>query len=198
MEALGPRIKQLRQHANLNKAALARKVGVSDVTISYWESGAIKQIGHERLVALAEALQCPLSQLLEGDDTSRATPLYLHGKPPAPWLAPSANRITLPAELVAGDEWQDDCYLITPAPGERFDFLAPGDLAAISPADAFDRAGRYLIEDDRKLTIAYLERNSQGELQRHGEAADETGSSSMDGTQRVVGKVLARWRRERL
>ena len=56
MESLGSRIKQLRLRAKLNKAALARKVGVSDVTISYWESGAIKQIGHERLVALADAL----------------------------------------------------------------------------------------------------------------------------------------------
>ena len=58
MESLGSRIKQLRLRAKLNKAALARKVGVSDVTISYWESGAIKQIGHERLVALADALDC--------------------------------------------------------------------------------------------------------------------------------------------
>ncbi|WP_035590780.1 helix-turn-helix domain-containing protein, partial [Halomonas sp. KM-1] len=66
MDSLGNRIKQLRLQANLNKAALARKVGVSDVTISYWESGAIKQIGHERLVALADALGCTLGQLLEG------------------------------------------------------------------------------------------------------------------------------------
>ena len=36
--------------AGLSKAALARRVGVSDVTISYWESGTIKQIGHERLL----------------------------------------------------------------------------------------------------------------------------------------------------
>ena len=34
MESLGSRIKQLRLRAKLNKAALARKVGVSDVTIS--------------------------------------------------------------------------------------------------------------------------------------------------------------------
>ncbi|WP_163576335.1 helix-turn-helix domain-containing protein [Halomonas faecis] len=197
MDALGPRIKQLRQRANLNKAALARKVGVSDVTISYWESGAIKQIGHERLVALAEALQCPLSQLLEGDDNGRTTPLYLHGKQPVPWLNPTANRITFPGELIASGDWQSDCYLITPAPGEHFDFLAPGDLAAVRPTDTFDQAGRYLIEDNEGLTIAHLERNGQGELQRRGEASSGTESLPMGAAQRVVGKLLARWCPER-
>ncbi len=86
MDSLGNRIKQLRLQANLNKAALARKVGVSDVTISYWESGAIKQIGHERLVALADALGCTLGQLLEGETQLVTTPLYLRGQPPAPWF----------------------------------------------------------------------------------------------------------------
>src|SRR5690554_8170575 len=88
MDSLGPRIKELRLEASLNKAALARKVGVSDVTISYWESGAIRQIGHERLVALAQALGCPLSRLLEGDSGSRTVPLYLGTPPPPPPPAP--------------------------------------------------------------------------------------------------------------
>src|SRR5690554_7206797 len=89
MDSLGPRIKELRLEASLNKAALARKVGVSDVTISYWESGAIRQIGHERLVALAQALGCPLSRLLEGDSGSRTVPLYLGTPPPPPLPGPA-------------------------------------------------------------------------------------------------------------
>src|SRR5690554_7235632 len=91
MDSLGPRIKELRLEASLNKAALARKVGVSDVTIYYWESGAIRQIGHERLVALAQALGCPLSRLLEGDSGSRTVPLYLGTPPPSPWRDPTAR-----------------------------------------------------------------------------------------------------------
>src|SRR5690554_7510163 len=100
MDSLGPRIKELRLEASLNKAALARKVGVSDVTISYWESGAIRQIGHERLVALAQALGCPLSRLLEGDSGSRTVPLYLGTPPPRPRPGPPPG--PLPAPLLPG------------------------------------------------------------------------------------------------
>ncbi|WP_163560454.1 helix-turn-helix domain-containing protein [Halomonas sp. NO4] len=194
MDSLGPRIKQLRQKANLNKAALARKVGVSDVTISYWESGAIKQIGHERLVALAEALQCPLSQLLEGDEAARIAPLYLTGKPPAPWLNPKTHRITFPGELLIDSDWGGDCYLITPAPGERFDFLDAGDLAAVGPTEVFDHAGRYLVEDADGLSIAHLERDDQGRLQRRSE---HSAARPLEESERVVGKLLTRWRPER-
>ena len=121
MDSLGPRIKELRLEANLNKAALARRVGVSDVTISYWESGAIKQIGHERLVALAQALGCPLSRLIESEERGRASPLYLRRLPPAPWQDPGARAIELPFELVPAQRWEGECYLLTPAPGEPFD-----------------------------------------------------------------------------
>lgn len=197
MDSLGPRIKQLRQQANLNKAALARKVGVSDVTISYWESGAIKQIGHERLVALAEALQCPLSRLLDGDDAVFVAPLYLHRYQPAPWLDPAANRITFPGELLAGTDWPGDCYLITPAPGERFDFLAEGDLAVVGPTETFDRPGRYLLEEGERLFIAQLERNERGELLCSGEQ-DDDGPHPLTENQRVVGKLLIRWHPEAL
>ncbi|WP_228716913.1 helix-turn-helix domain-containing protein [Billgrantia pellis] len=177
MDSLGPKIKQLRLKADLNKAALARKVGVSDVTISYWESGAIKQIGHARLVALAEALDCPLSQLLTSDDVGSSSALYLYGKPPAPWLAPNANRIVLPVDLISRYDWHGDCYLVTPAPGEHFDFLDTGDLAAFGPTDACDEPGHYLIEGENRLYIDQLEMDA--------------GLKEGD---RVVGRLLARWR----
>ncbi|TFH86437.1 helix-turn-helix domain-containing protein [Billgrantia azerbaijanica] len=195
MDSLGPRIKQLRQEANLNKAALARKVGVSDVTISYWESGAIKQIGHERLVALAEALQCPLSRLLEGDDAVLVAPLYLRGERPVPWLNPAANRITFPGVLLANVDWPGDCYLITPAPGERFDFLATGDMAAVGPTETFDQPGRYLVEDRERLFIAHLERDASGELLCCGESTPDA-LRPLEASQRLVGKLLTRWRPE--
>src|SRR5690554_2443100 len=118
MDSLGPRIKELRLEASLNKAALARKVGVSDVTISYWESGAIRQIGHERLVALAQALGCPLSRLLEGDSGSRTVPLYLGTHPPAPWQDPAAGPTALPLQPVPPQPWAGEGYPPTPPPRE--------------------------------------------------------------------------------
>lgn len=196
MKSLGPRIERLRLQANLNKAALARKVGVSDVTISYWESGAIKQIGHERLVALAEALGCPLSRLLEGDDTAPPTPLLLLGQSALPWLDPSAHRATLHSHLLPGMDWCGDCYLVTPGPGERFEFLADGDLAAIGPTDTFDHPGRYLIEGLDGLFIGQLEQGEGGELLCSGESTLSRQRQPLEATDRLVGKMLARWRPE--
>src|SRR5690554_7459916 len=120
MDSLGPRIKELRLEASLNKAALARKVGVSDVTISYWESGAIRQIGHERLVALAQALGCPLSRLLEGDSGSRTVPLYLGTHPPAPRPDPPPRPLPPPLAPGPAPPWGGGGYLPTPPPRQPF------------------------------------------------------------------------------
>ncbi|WP_242597570.1 helix-turn-helix domain-containing protein [Billgrantia antri] len=196
MDSLGQRIKRLRLQANLNKAALARKVGVSDVTISYWESGAIKQIGHERLVALADALGCSLGQLLEGDAKLTPTPLYLRGQPPVPWLDSNANQFTLSNEILAGVDWQGECYLVTPAPGERFDHLDSGDLAAFGPTESCDQPGHYLIEGAGGLYIGQLEYGESGELLCRGGKDATAAPAPLETTERVVGRLLARWRKD--
>ncbi|MGR4069061.1 helix-turn-helix domain-containing protein [Halomonas sp. LR3S48] len=196
MDSLGERIKHLRLEASLNKAALARKVGVSDVTISYWESGAIKQIGHERLVALADALGCSLARLLESDARLTPTPLYLRGQPPVPWLEPNANRFTLSNELLAGVDWQGECYLVTPAPGERFNYLDSGDLAAFGPTESCDQPGRYLIEGAGGLYIGQLEHGESGELLFSSDKDDTAVPTPLEATERVVGRLLARWRKD--
>ncbi len=195
MDTLGSRIKELRLEANLNKAALARKVGVSDVTISYWESGAIRQIGHERLVALAQALNCPLSRLLE-ESGAQAAPLYLRSRPPLPWQDGQQKGIDLPLEMVPDQRWDGACHLVTPMPGEHFDFLAQGDLVAIAPSDIFRQPGLYLIDDDGTLTIRRVDQGPTGELMCQRENSDET----MPWTPacRLVGKLVAHWRAQLL
>lgn len=65
IQDIAERIRQLREAAGLNKAELARRIGVSDVTVTYWERGSIKQIGHERLMSLASALEITVSELLD-------------------------------------------------------------------------------------------------------------------------------------
>lgn len=191
MDTLGPRIKELRLEAKLNKAALARRVGVSDVTISYWESGAIRQIGHERLVALAQALNCPLSQLLE-ETGAQASPLYLRSRPPLPWQDGRQKGIDLPIEMVPGQRWDGDCHLVTPAPGEHFDYLVEGDLVAIAPSDIFRQPGLYLIDDDGTLAIRRVDQGPTGELMFQREIRHE----AMPWTPacRLVGKLVAHWR----
>ena len=191
MDSLGPRIKELRLEASLNKAALARKVGVSDVTISYWESGAIRQIGHERLVALAQALGCPLSRLLEGDSGSRAAPLYLGTHPPAPWQDPAAGPIELPFELVPSQQWEGECYLLTPTPGEPFDFLAEGDLIAVAPTETFRQPGLYLVERKGRHCIRRVSQGEDGRLQFSTQEGAEVAGDTPDTL--LLGKLVGRW-----
>ena len=64
MSLLATQITTRRKAAGLTKAALAERIGVSDVTISYWESGAIKQMGYERLMAVAEVFDCTVSEMI--------------------------------------------------------------------------------------------------------------------------------------
>lgn len=62
---LKEKIKKHRLRLKLNKAQLAREVNVTDVTVSYWESGAIKQIGSGKLISLASVFGMSVSELLE-------------------------------------------------------------------------------------------------------------------------------------
>ncbi|MDN6315325.1 MAG: helix-turn-helix domain-containing protein, partial [Halomonas sp.] len=153
MESLGARIKHFRLKARLSKAALARHVGVSDVTVSYWESGTIKQIGHERLVALADALNCPLTALLEGDSSAPLAALWHTG--PLPWEQRQATP-TDPGTLSLDVPWQGNAFLATPAPNTRFAPLKTGDLALLGPTTRFHHAGHYLIQRDDTTEITQL------------------------------------------
>ncbi|MDR5904413.1 helix-turn-helix transcriptional regulator [Franzmannia qiaohouensis] len=194
MQALGPRIKQLRLEAGLNKAALARLVGVSDVTISYWESGAIKQIGHERLVALANAFGYPLDELLSDRAPETARIFTLTATPPAPWEAHPRQHVSLPASMLDDTHLSAECYLVTAGTGEKIDFLEVGDLAAIAPLATFQRPGLYLIEHQQRLMIRQLQQGPTGELLmlRSGQALGE--AATADASLRLYGKVQARWR----
>ncbi|WP_110687977.1 helix-turn-helix domain-containing protein [Salinicola aestuarinus] len=202
MDGLGPRIKQLRLQAGLSKAALARRVGVSDVTISYWESGTIKQIGHERLVSLTSALDCSLRELLDEDamNAIAGTPsqagcqvLSLKADRPAPWERGESSD----GELSTAQLLMENSQMVTPAEGEVFDFLVEGDLAAISPTENFQQDGLYLIEREGSLAIQYLERLASGRMRVSGEQLDGASVENIRNPPfRVLGQVRARWRRQ--
>ncbi|MGO1872293.1 MULTISPECIES: helix-turn-helix domain-containing protein [Halomonas] len=68
MTTLGNLIREHRLEKGFNKAELARQIGVSDVSVSYYESGAIKQIGHERLGRLVQVLDISLYDVLGIDE----------------------------------------------------------------------------------------------------------------------------------
>ncbi|MCK0767954.1 helix-turn-helix domain-containing protein [Chromohalobacter canadensis] len=207
MDALGPRIKQLRIDAGLSKAALARRVGVSDVTISYWESGTIRQVGHERLIALAEALHCPLERLLEDgtavststasqriteDVAGNARLLALHTMPPVPWEAHTLAA-PLPSSGTSIDALVRGCYLVTPGTGETLSYLEEGDIAAILPTSHFRQEGLYLLEWRHALTIQHLSQPDPETLH----IVDPSHRTTVDPNQpfpfRIAGRLQARW-----
>ncbi len=198
MDALGSRIKQLRLQASLSKAALARRVGVSDVTISYWESGTIKQIGHERLLALADALHCRLGDLLEGTPAPppQVGVLYMQVRQPAPWLRQSGTFVPLLGGLPL-PKLTAECHLVTPANGEHFDFLAEGDLAAVLPLNDFGRDGLYVLERFGQLVIRHLSQTTGGISVRDESQRLETApQGALPFT--LVGQIQARWRLDNL
>ncbi|WP_420852760.1 helix-turn-helix domain-containing protein [Salinicola acroporae] len=186
----------------MSKAALARRVGVSDVTISYWESGTIKQIGHERLVALTSALSCSIKQLLDDDVlnamavdsqmSSRAV-LSIHSHLAAPWEQQQAE----PDAMSTLQLLTQDCHLVTPAENESFDFLFEGDLAAVLPCDKFQQDGLYLLEREGILQIQYLEHLASGRMRVSGEQLHGvTVESVRHPPFRIVGYIRARWSRQ--
>lgn len=155
METLGSRIQRLRLRAKLSKAKLAREIGVSDVTISYWETGAIKQIGHKNLLALADALGCSLATLLEGDNIPPLPTLNSTG--PLPWEQPSAKPIdaanwSVPLNM----PWQQPAFITTVEPKARFAPVKAGDLALLGPTDTFLQAGYYVVTQGPRNKIQHF------------------------------------------
>lgn len=66
--SLGQFIKEKRIENNLSLEQLGKKIGVSKMTISRWESGEIKNMGADKIEKLASALDVPIIALFNGFD----------------------------------------------------------------------------------------------------------------------------------
>ena len=64
-ETLRERITRLREEAGMSKRELAKRVGVSDVAVSYWENGESKTIYHDNLMKIAHTFNMTVSELLD-------------------------------------------------------------------------------------------------------------------------------------
>ena len=73
MSTINERIKERRQSLNMTLVELADAVGVRDATVQRYESGAIKNISHEMVCKLSEALQCSPAYLMgwESDEAHK-------------------------------------------------------------------------------------------------------------------------------
>ncbi|ARS53629.1 helix-turn-helix domain-containing protein [Kushneria konosiri] len=178
MNELGERIRKLREQCGLSKAELARRVGVSDVTISYWENGTIKRVGHSRLEPLARALRCSIAHLLgkarETSDGSHAIvlslPLYpLTASPET--IGISAMPIShLSMGFIDNELIRKDDYLLIPQKLEHFDFCPQGTLMLARKCARFDGNGLYLVEKNARLMIKRVEQDFDMTLNIFGDA----------------------------
>lgn len=57
-------LKVRREALGMNKTSLAEKVGVTDVSIGYWEKGSVHNVGHLNLLNLAWALNTSVGALI--------------------------------------------------------------------------------------------------------------------------------------
>ena len=73
MSTINERIKEQRLKLNMTLVELADAVGVRDATVQRYESGAIKNISHEMICKLSEALHCSPAYLMgwETDDVHK-------------------------------------------------------------------------------------------------------------------------------
>ena len=61
-------IKMRRLELNMTMKELAQKVGVSEGTISRWESGDIENMKRDKIAALARALEVPPAVLMDWEE----------------------------------------------------------------------------------------------------------------------------------
>src|SRR5258707_3677138 len=86
LDAVGPRLRSLRQRRGATLAELSETTGISVSTLSRLESGG-RRPTLELLLALARAHQVPLDELVgapPGDPRVRARPVPRNGRTPVP------------------------------------------------------------------------------------------------------------------
>jgi transcriptional regulator with XRE-family HTH domain len=110
VDAVGQRLRSLRQQRQLSLAGLSATTGISTSTLSRLESGGRKPT-LELLLALARAYQVPLDDLVgappAGDPRVRMPPFRRHGRTLIPLTqrpgGPRAYKIVVPPAAADGD-----------------------------------------------------------------------------------------------
>lgn len=80
MSVFSVRLKKRRDELDLTLAQIADQVGVTEATVQRWESGSIKNLKHERIGKLAEALHVTPAYLMGWSDS------YATNLPPLPGM----------------------------------------------------------------------------------------------------------------
>lgn len=170
--ALGDMIKKRRAELNMTLLDVAKKVNVSEATVQRWESGNIKNLRHERISMLADALECSPAYLMEwGIEEAPSLDLTSYGLEPMPAMRklPLLGTIACGEPILAQDNIE--AYINVPE-GVRADFLLrckgdsmvnarikDGDIVFIrqQPQVENGEIAAVLIEDEATLKRVYYD-----------------------------------------
>lgn len=87
---MGKKLRELRDARGLTQREVANAVGVTEATVSRWESGHINNMRRDKIESLAKVLQVSPLVIMGRDDESPAPPA---AQPPtAPYRAPLTER----------------------------------------------------------------------------------------------------------
>ncbi|MFC0268017.1 helix-turn-helix domain-containing protein [Kushneria aurantia] len=183
MKDLGRRIRERREACGLSKAELARQVGVSDVTISYWENGTIKRVGHSRLEPLSRALRCDIQYLLGNQQESTlngasSLPIYtLNGSPDS---LNTSNGVAawLPTSLFPTQPLTPDSFLLAAGASTEFDYCSSGSFLLARRCQNFENSGLYLLERHSRLLIRRIRQGRSTLLELFSEKSPEVPEQS--------------------
>lgn len=75
MANYGPSIKRLRLESGLTLLEVANRLGVKEATVQRYESGAIKNLKYDTIIALSKIFNCDPIEIMGLDDKKDTAPL---------------------------------------------------------------------------------------------------------------------------
>lgn len=162
-------VKELRQTKGLMQGELARMIGVSQSTLSYWEMGKY-DIDPDSMKRLAEIFDVSVDYLIYNDNIRRRKPLgaFSNVIPIATKKDPLLGTIACGEPLYAEEQYGEyavvsneiDCDFCLRAKGDSMigARINDGDLVFVRQCDAVDngKIAAVVIDDDATLKRVYL------------------------------------------
>ena len=167
-------IKQRRKELGLNQKEIAAFVGVSEATVSRWESGEITDTKRERIGKLAKILQVSPSELIPDSDgevvqmvpSDQTVSFGVIGDIAAGYELEAleesddflSERIEIPVSWLRGRPKSD--YLIVRVTGDSmFPTYQDGDLVLVLRQTTMNHSGQIgaFVYDDNKVTLKRIE-----------------------------------------
>ena len=169
---IGIKIKNKRKELNLTMFEVAQKTGVSEATVSRWESGDIANMRRDKIVALANALQVTPSYLMDLEtDTDNIEDIPGVFVPTMRRVAllgtiacgePILARENLDGEVVVPDDIRADFALRCKGDSMIDARIMDGDIVYIrqQPVVENGEIAAVLIDDEATLKRVYLSENT--------------------------------------